>query len=170
MHKRKHFNKEVIWLSLFVLLLTIVVRQGNRLFATAFNRVVFPSNMSIFENFKVYFTSITLLVIFEYFIVFGYPNNYLLSRVVGALVMMGITTIMLALYYWAGGRRLSILLLYAVNFFSIIGGQAVSYLIQRQKEYRLSLFLGLTQYLFIASLIIILTSVTPSGFIFSWFR
>ena len=81
MFKNKHFLKEVIALSFAVFTLAALARQGNRLIDTAFNRVAFPANASIFENFKVYFTAITVLVIIEYFIAFEYPNNYLLSRV-----------------------------------------------------------------------------------------
>ncbi|MCK9537164.1 MAG: hypothetical protein M0R05_06275 [Bacilli bacterium] len=170
MHKRKHFLKEVVWIAFILFLLAIVVRQGNRLIDTAFTRVAFPRNASIFENFKVYFTSVTILVITEYFIVFEYPNNYLLSRVIGTLVMMGITTLILTTYYLIGKRELNLIFLYLVYLIAIVIGQYISYLIQRRREYNFGLFLGLAQYLLVASIIIIFTSVAPRGFIFSWFR
>ena len=169
MHKRRHFLKEVIWMTVALFLLAIVVREGNRLIDTSFNRVAFPNNTSIFENFKVYFTSVTVLVIIEYFVVFDYPNNYLLSRVVGALVMMGITTLIMVLYYLSGRRELNLIFLFIVYLIAIFGGQYISYIIQREREYDFSLYLGLVQYLLIASSIIILTSAAPRGFIFSWF-
>lgn len=170
MFKNKHLLKEVIALSFAVFTLAALARQGNRLIDTAFNRVAFPANASIFENFKVYFTAITVLVIIEYFIAFEYPNNYLLSRVVAALVMMLITTIVFALFYLSGGRTFTPLFWHAVCLFSVIGGQYAGYLLQRRPEFRFSLQIGLAQYLVTACFIIVLTQTTPRGFIFTWFR
>ena len=168
--KKKHFLKEVVALGATLFVLASLARQGNRLIDTAFNRVAFPANSSIFESFKAYFTAVTALVLIEYVVAFEYPNNYLLSRVVSSLVMMAITAFIFALYYLIGYRTFTAVFWHAVCLVSIIGGQYVAYRIQRRKELRFSLHLGLAQYLVTASLIIVFTQLSPSGFLFTWFR
>jgi len=166
MHKRKNFKKEVIVLSLLLFLIAIAVRAGGRLIETAFNRVAFPANESIFENLKVYFTAVTVLIIGEYFARFDYPNNYLLSRIAGAVVMMAMTAVVLGVYYFFARKNINTAFIYLIYIISIFTGQYISFLFHQIKELRLGVLLGLFQYLLTGSIIIIVTTAAPVGFLF----
>ena len=166
MRKLTHFKKEVILLSLILFFIAIIVRQGDKLVDSRINRLAFPLNTSIFENFKVFFTTISLLILSEYFFSFDLPNNYLLSRVIGVLFMMISSMILFFTIHFLFNIHITILITYGIYLISIVLGQYISYLIQKQKELEISFLIGIAQYFLLASFIIIITSLTPLGILF----
>jgi len=168
-NNRRHFLKEVIGISLLIMILGLVVRSIGAYSASTINNLIFANNRSIFDYFKIYFYAVTFLVLIEYFIVYDLPNNYLLSRVIGVLVMMLFTLLTYTLYYLIIGFEHNLLLIVTNYITSVFIGQYVSYLLQRRRAIKWSFVLGFANYFVIAISLLILTVITPKGFLFDWY-
>lgn len=160
MQTNKMFLKEVLGIGSAILILSLLI-QNLRYSNIGFLNYFLPARTTIFEMMKGYFLAITLLIFIEYFIIIELPNNYLLSRVIGAFLMMILTTIIYLIFPKLFVNNLS---LSFVILISILFGQVGSYFIQKIKI-RWSYFLGFANYFIIAFLMFLFT-LFPSGGLF----
>lgn len=158
--KRSKLLNEIFFIG-FLIYIFILITQGMRITGIT---VFLPNKITIFEILKTYFFSISLLMIVEYFIAYDLPKNYLLSRLFGFFVMSTFTLVVFNLYSktWVFNNLLAINLIY---FSSIIIGCIASYYIQRIALSR-SLIFGIINYVTFALAFVIITIISPLGYIF----
>ncbi|MFA7434790.1 MAG: hypothetical protein WC006_00310 [Bacilli bacterium] len=158
--KKSRLINEILFIGviLYILILTV---QSLRIVGAS---NLLPNKITIFEILKNYFFAISLLMIIEYFISFDLPNNYILSRVFGVFVMSTMTLVIFNIYSktWVFNNIIAINIVY---FISIIAGSIATYFIQGIKLNR-SLLIGIANYIVIATLFVVLTFISPLGYIF----
>lgn len=158
--KKSRLINEILFIGV-ILYILILTAQSLRIVGVS---NLLPNKKTIFEILKNYFFAISLLMIIEYFIAFDLPNNYILSRVFGVFVMSTITLVIFNIYSktWVFNNIIAINIVY---FISIIAGSIATYFIQGIKLNR-SLLVGIANYIVIATLFVVLTFISPLGYIF----
>lgn len=131
-----------------------------------FISIVFRNPNSFFSLYKFFFLAVTVLVIGEYLIMFKLPPNFLLSRVIGLVVMFLLTTILYSGYYFSFGARIRTAFLLLTTGIAIIFGQIISYRVQKRKNLRWGHSLGFFNYFLIATVLMGLSLAKLEGFIF----
>lgn len=158
--KKSRLINEILFIGV-ILYILILTAQSLRIVGVS---NLLPNKITIFEILKNYFFAISLLMIIEYFIAFDLPNNYILSRVFGVFVMSTMTLVIFNIYSktWVFNNIIAINIVY---FISIIAGSIATYFIQGIKLNR-SLLIGIANYIVIATLFVVLTFISPLGYIF----
>ena len=103
-------------------------------------------------------------MVVEYFIAYDLPNNYLISRLFGIFVMSTFTLVAFNIFNksWVLDNTLTIQIIYIS---SIIYGGVASYYVQGIKLNR-SLTIGLANYVVIALAFVVISVISPVGYIF----
>ena len=158
--KKSRLINEILFIGV-ILYILILTAQSLRIVGVS---NLLPNKITIFEILKNYFFAISLLMIIEYFVAFDLPNNYILSRVFGVFVMSTMTLVIFNIYSktWVFNNIIAINIVY---FISIIAGSIATYFIQGIKLNR-SLLIGIANYIVIATLFVVLTFISPLGYIF----
>ena len=158
--KKSRLINEILFIGV-ILYILILTAQSLRIVGVS---NLLPNKITIFEILKNYFFAISLLMIIEYFISFDLPNNYILSRVFGVFIMSTMTLVIFNIYSktWVFNNIIAINIVY---FISIIAGSIATYFIQGIKLNR-SLLIGIANYIVIATLFVVLTFISPLGYIF----
>ena len=164
--ENKYFIKEVLVKSIIIIISfyffrSLVLSSNSRLILK-----VFPNTNSLFSLYKFFFLAVTLLVVAEYLIMFELPPNFLLSRVIGLLVMFLLTTVLYSGYYFSFGARIRTAFLLLTTAIAVIFGLMISYRIQKRRNLRWGYSLGFFNYFLIAMLLMGLSLANPQGFIF----
>lgn len=157
--KNKLINEIIIIGSL--LYLFILITQSLRFEEIS---IFLPNKITIFEILKTYFIAMSLLMILEYFIAFDLPNNYILSRLFGIFVMSTFTLVAFNIFnkVWVLNN---VLVVNIIFISSIIYGGVASYYIQGIKLNRSST-IGLVNYAVVAVVFVVISIVSPVGYIF----
>lgn len=158
--KKSRLLNEVVFIG-SLLYIFILITQSLRLTGISF---FLPNKTTIFEILKTYFIAISLLMVVEYFIAYDLPNNYLISRLFGIFVMSTFTLVAFNIFNksWVLDNTLTIQIIYIS---SIIYGGVASYYVQGIKLNR-SLTIGLANYVVIALAFVVISVISPVGYIF----
>lgn len=155
--RTKHKIKEILVFSSIIFILGIIIYFNSNYFNGLLGRLFFPKKNTVFEYSKVYFTSVSIVMFVEYFLVVQLPNNFFLSRSFSLLVMMIISILGFALFIFLKltiNRTFFLIFLFCL---SIILGQLLSYFIQTRQTVRNGKYIALFIYILMIIFLVIFT-------------
>lgn len=153
--RTKHKIKEIIVLSTIIFVLGLLIKFNSYHFKGFLARLFFPQNNTLFEFLKIYFTSVSIVLMVEYFLVVQLPNNFFLSRATSLLIMIILFIISFGLYITLNIKiniQLYLLFSYIVN---IVIGQLLSYFIQSRQLIKNGKYIAIFIYVFLIIFIVV---------------
>jgi hypothetical protein len=163
---KKHFISELIINLLIILLLFLFIRSSVISSTSNFSSRVFPNINSPFSIFKLFFLTISIKGVFEYFIISDYPRNFFFSRVVSLVIMILSSLLFYSLFYFLiKYMSLEIYVIFIV-FYPITIAQAISFRIQRMKQISINYSLASFNYFLLMLILMMGVFLPQTGFIF----
>jgi len=126
---KKMKNRELVIIPSIIIFIGLFLYLIGDTVSSSFFKILLPQGNSIFEFLKIYFAAFLLIYISGIFTSDKQTNNHLFSRVIGSIIMMGVTVLLGSLGYLVFGETTSFMLL-VIFVVSTWIGQGAVYLLQ----------------------------------------